>query len=274
MTMTLSPFARIALRIMLGIVLAFMYLPLMLVLLNSFNASRIGVWPPPSFTTQWWTDAVDNTGARDALMESLWVALIATAIALVLGTMIAFAIARYEWFGRESVSLLIVLPIALPGIVTGVALLNAFNDVLPEVGIDIGLGLTTVIIGHSTFCLVIVFNNVVARLRRSSASVEEASADLGASSWQTFRFVTFPQVRSAILAGALLAFGLSFDEIIVTQLVAGSGVETLPIWIYNNLARPNQAPIVNVVAALVIIISIIPVYFAQRLSDDPARSSI
>jgi putative spermidine/putrescine transport system permease protein len=263
-----------ALRVSLFAVLAFMYLPLMLVLLNSFNASRIGVWPPPSFTTQWWSAAVDNTGARDALVESLVVAGIATAVSLLLGTMIAFAIARYEWFGRESISLLVVLPIALPGIVTGVALFNAFNEVLPEVGINIGLGLTTVIIGHTTFCLVIVYNNVVARLRRSSASIEEASADLGASSWQTFRFVTFPSMRSALLAGGLLAFGLSFDEIIVSQLVAGAGVQTLPIWIFNNLARPNQAPIVNVVAALVIIISIIPVYFAQRLSDDPAHSSL
>jgi putative spermidine/putrescine transport system permease protein len=270
--MTLSPFARIALRIVLGLVLVFMYIPLVLVLLNSFNPSRIGIWPPESLTLHWWGDALENTGARDAFIESLVVASWATAIALVLGSMIAFAIARYQWFGRESVSLLVVLPIALPGIVTGVALQNAFTQILPDIGIDIGLGLFTVIIAHTTFCMVIVFNNVVARLRRGTASMEEASADLGAGTWQTFRLVTFPQIRSALLAGGLLAFGLSFDEIIVTQLAAGSGVQTLPIWIFNNLSRPNQAPIVNVVAALVIIISIIPVYFAQRLSDDPAHS--
>ncbi len=272
--MTLSPMSRLALRVMLVLVLIFMYVPLLLVLLNSFNPSRIGLWPPEGFTTEWWSAALDNPGARDAFVESLVVATWATGIALVLGSMIAFAIARYQWFGRESVSLLIVLPIALPGIVTGVAIQNAFVEILPDIGIDIGLGLLTVILAHTTFCMVIVFNNVVARLRRASASMEEASMDLGASSWQTFRLVTFPQIRSALLAGALLAFGLSFDEIIVTQLAAGAGVETLPIWIFNNLSRPNQAPVVNVVAALVIIISVIPVYLAQRLSDDPAHTGI
>lgn len=272
--MTLSPLARVGLRVLLLLVLAFMYVPLLLVLINSFNPDQVASWPPKGFSLVWWDAALDNTGARDALLESLHVAAWATAIALVLGSMIAFAIARYQWFGRESISLLIVLPIALPGIVTGVALQNAFTRVLPEIGIDIGLGLITVIIAHTTFCLVIVFNNVVARLRRASASMEEASMDLGASSWQTFRLVTFPQVRSALLAGGMLAFGLSFDEIIVTQLAAGAGVQTLPIWIFNNLSRPNQAPVVNVVAALVILLSIIPVYFAQRLSDDPAHSGV
>ena len=272
--MTIPRSARIILGLCLFVVLAFLYIPLALVLVNSFNPSRIGSWPPDSLTLHWWTEMVHNTGAKDAFLESLMVATWATAIALILGSMIAFAIGRYQWFGRESVSLLIVLPIALPGIVTGVAIQNAFNDVLPEIGIDIGLGLLTVIIAHTTFCMVIIFNNMVARLRRVSASMEEASMDLGASTWQTFRMVTFPQVRSALLAGGLLAFGLSFDEIIVTQLAAGPGVETLPIWIYNNLSRPNQAPIVNVVAALVILISIIPVYFAQKLSDDPAHSGM
>jgi putative spermidine/putrescine transport system permease protein len=276
--MTLSPLARVMLRVALGVVLAFMYIPLLFVLLNSFNASRVGSWPPDELTLTWWSTAFENTGARDALIESLVVATWATAIALVLGSMIAFAVARYQWFGRDSISLLVVLPIALPGIVTGVALQNAFVQVLPDLfaqinlDIEIGLGLFTVIIAHTTFCLVIVFNNVVARLRRASTSMEEASMDLGASTWQTFRLVTFPQVRSALLAGGLLAFGLSFDEIIVTQLAAGAGVQTLPIWIFNNLSRPNVAPVVNVVAALVILISIIPVYFAQRLSDDPAHS--
>jgi putative spermidine/putrescine transport system permease protein len=167
-----------------------------------------------------------------------------------------------------------VLPIALPGIVTGVALQNAFINVLSTDGFQIQLGFWTVAIGHTTFCIVVIFNNVVARLRRTGKNFEEASMDLGASTFQTFRLVTFPQIRSALVAGALLAFGLSFDEIIVTQLTAGAGIETLPIWIFNNLSRPNVAPIVNVVAALVIILSIIPVYLAQRLSDDPAQTRL
>jgi len=270
--MTLSPRVTFVLRVFLIIVFGFMYIPLLVVLINSFNASLVGSWPPQELTTKWWTSAIDNTGARDALIESLVVASWATAIALVLGSMVAFAVTRYQWFGRDSISLLIVLPIALPGIVTGVALQNAFTQVFPDIGITIGLGLITVIIAHVTFCIVIIFNNVAARLRRASVSMEEASMDLGGSTWQTFRLVTFPQVRSALLAGGLLAFGLSFDEIIVTQLAAGAGVQTLPIWIFNNLSRPNQAPVVNVVAALVIMISIIPVYLAQRLSDDPTQS--
>ena len=272
--MMLSPVARNILRLLLFLVLGFLYVPLLLVLVNSFNSSRIFSWPPKGFTLDWWGKAVDNDGARDALIQTLIVAVWATLIALVLGTMVSFAVARYRWFGRESVSLLVVLPIALPGIVTGVALQNAFVNVLSTDNFTIQLGVTTVIIGHATFCIVIVFNNVVARLRRSSASLEEASMDLGASTFQTFRLVTFPQIRSALLAGGLLAFGLSFDEIIVTQLTAGAGVETLPLWIFNNLSRPNQAPVVNVVAALVIAISIVPVYVAQRLSDDPAHSRI
>jgi putative spermidine/putrescine transport system permease protein len=272
--MTLSRGARLALRVCLIIVLGFLYIPLALVLLNSFNASKIFKWPPEEYTLHWWSEAIDNEGARNALIESLKVAAIATLIALVLGTMISFAVARYTWFGRDSISLLFVLPIALPGIVTGVALQNAFVNVLSTDSFKISLGFWTVVIGHATFCIVVVFNNVAARLRRSAASLEEASMDLGASTFQTFRMITFPQIRSALLAGGLLAFGLSFDEIIVTQLVAGPGIQTLPIWIFNNLARPNQAPIVNVVAALVILLSIIPVYFAQRLSDDPAHTRI
>ena len=272
--MLLSVRARVGLRVALGLVLAFLYVPLLLVLVSSFNASLVLAWPPQDWTTHWWSEALDNTGARHALLESLKVATCATLIALVLGTMISFAVARYTWFGRESISFLFVLPIALPGIVTGVALQNAFVNVLSTDSFQITLGLWTVVIGHATFCIVIVFDNVAARLRRSGRNMEEASMDLGASTIQTFRLVTFPQIRSALLAGALLAFGLSFDEIIVTQLTAGSGIETLPLWIYDNLQRPNQAPVVNVVAALVILISIVPVYAAQRLSDDPSDTRI
>ncbi|MDQ3865354.1 MAG: ABC transporter permease subunit, partial [Actinomycetota bacterium] len=187
--------------------------------------------------------------------------------ALLLGTLAALAVARHRFFGRETVSFLVILPIALPGIVTGMALNAAFRTVLEPFGI--ALGLFTVIVGHATFCIVVVYNNIVARLRRVSRSLEEASMDLGADTWQTFRFVTFPALRTALLAGALLAFALSFDEIIVTTFTAGAQ-QTLPIWIFANLSRPNQLPIVNVVAVIVILLSAIPVYLAQRLSSESA----
>ena len=119
------------------------------------------------------------------------------------------------------------------------------------------------IIGHATFCIVVVYNNVLARLRRTGRSLEEASADLGADTFQTFRLVTLPTVRSALFAGGLLAFALSFDEIIVTTFTAGPGVQTLPIWIFGNLFRPNQAPVVNVVAAALIVLSFVPVWLAH-----------
>ncbi len=170
---------------------------------------------------------------------------------------------RHRFFGRETVSFLVILPIALPGIVTGIALSDTFTQVW-----GISLSLFTVIIGHATFCIVVVYNNVVARLRRVSGSLEEASADLGAHTWQTFRFVTLPSMQTALVAGALLAFALSFDEIIVTLFTIGAGQETLSIWIYDNLFRTTQPAIVNVVAVLAVLISIIPVYFAHRLTRD------
>ena len=168
---------------------------------------------------------------------------------------------RFRFFGRETISFLVVLPIALPGIVTGIALSDTFTQVL-----GISLGLFTVVVAHATFCIVIVYNNVAARLRRVSGSFEEASADLGAHTWQTFRYVTFPSMRTALVAGGLLAFALSFDEIIVTTFTLGAGDQTLPIWIFTNLFRPNELPIVNVVAVLVVLISIVPVYLAHRLT--------
>jgi putative spermidine/putrescine transport system permease protein len=189
-------------------------------------------------------------------------ALGATAVALLLGTLAALAVSRYRFFGRESISFLIILPLALPGIVTGMALNSTFTQVL---GID--LSLFTVIVGHATFCIVVVFNNAVARLRRSGTSLEEASMDLGANGWLTFRHVTFPTLRTALVAGGLLAFALSLDEIIVTTFTIGNE-QTLPVWIFANYARPNQLPIVNVVGLGVILLSIIPVYFASRLSQD------
>ncbi len=228
---------------------------------NSFSTSETLVWPPPGFTLEWWARAVRNQGALEAILTSVQVALVATAISLVLGTLISIALQRYKFFGRDAVSLLVILPIALPGIVTGIALNNAFRTIL-----DLRLGLLTVIVAHATFCIVTVFNNVLARLRRMGTSLEEASADLGAGVWTTFRLVTFPQLRSALFAGGLLAFALSFDEIIVTTFTAGAGVETLPIWILNNLFRPNQAPVVNVIAVVLVAVSIIPIYIAQRIA--------
>jgi putative spermidine/putrescine transport system permease protein len=264
----LSRGARAALATVMGLGLALIYLPLLVVLISSFNTDRTFGWPPSGLTFDWWTRTFHNSGAREALATSVKAGLGATAVALVLGTMAAFAVARYRFFGKEAISILIVLPIALPGIVTGIALSNAITTTLAPVGINFGL--FTVVVGHATFCVVVVYNNVLARLRRTGGSLEEASMDLGAGVFQTFRFVTFPAIRSALLAGAILAFALSFDEIIVTTFTAGASVQTLPLWIFSNLARPNQAPVVTVVAAVLIVVSIIPVWLAQRVSSDPA----
>ncbi|MFL6088638.1 MAG: ABC transporter permease, partial [Aeromicrobium sp.] len=196
--------------------------------------------------------------------------LCATAIAMLLGTAAAFAVQRNRFFGRRAVSLLLVLPITLPGIVTGIALNATFTSVLGPFGVTLGLG--TVIVGHATFCIVIVFNNVQARLRRTGTSLEEAAADLGATGWQTMHLVTFPMIRGALVAGALLAFALSFDEIVVTTFTAGPDTTTLPLWIFTNLFRPNQAPVVNVVAAVLTIVAILPVWLAQRFGGDIATT--
>ena len=257
--MILSTRARILLRVAVVLGLAVIYVPLFVVLVNSFNTSRTFGWPPSGFTLEWWQRAAASEGVLNAVATSVKAGLGATVIALVLGTMAAFAVQRFRFFGRESVSFLVLLPIALPGIVTGIALNNAFRSLLG------GLSLMTVIIGHATFCIVVVYNNVLARLRRSGTSLEEASADLGAGLGQTFRLVTLPVIRSALLAGGLLAFALSFDEIIVTTFTASPGVQTLPLWIFGNLFRPNQAPVVNVVAAVLIVVSFVPVYLVQRI---------
>ena len=261
--MRLSRKAALILRAGVGVGLAFIYVPLLVLALYAFNSSSILKWPPPGLTLDWFGKALEDEFAREAFLTSLKAGAVATTIALVLGTLASLAVARHRFFGRETISFLVILPIALPGIVTGVALSNTFTQVL---GID--LGFFTVIVGHATFCIVVVYNNTIARLRRLSTSFEEASADLGAHTWQTFRFVTLPNLRSALGAGALLAFGLSFDEIIVTTFTIGAGEETLPIWIFRNLFRPNQLPVVNAVAVLVVLISILPVYLAHRLTRE------
>jgi putative spermidine/putrescine transport system permease protein len=256
---------RAFLRVCTAIVVVIVYTPLALVVINSFNVDRTFSWPPPGYTLHWWKVAAQSAGARHALLVSVEVALLATAVSLVLGTLAGLALRRKRFFGRTTVSLLILLPIALPGIVTGIALNNAFRTML---GID--LGFITIVIAHATFCIVTVFNNVQARLQRLGPSLEQASADLGAGPFLTFRRVTFPMMRSALLAGALLAFGLSFDEIVVTTFTAGPQVQTLPLWIFQNLFRPNQSPVVNVAAVVLVVVSVVPVYLANRLSGDSA----
>ena len=266
--MSLPPGLRRALGAIMIIALAILYIPLLLVVLNSFNSSRTFGFPPTGFTLDWWQKAANSSGALNSLGTSVLAGICAMLIALVLGSMAAFAVQRFRFFGRSTISFLVVLPITLPGIVTGIALNASFLSV------GVQFGIATVIIGHATFCIVIVFNNVQARLRRMGSSLEEASADLGANGWQTFWMVTFPSIRGALVAGALLAFALSFDEIVVTTFTAGPDVQTLPLWIFANLFRPNQAPVVNVVAAVLTIVAIVPVWIAQRLSGDSLSSRV
>ena len=265
----LSAGARRAMRAWTVLVMVFLYAPLLLVVINAFNSSRSFAFPPTGFTLAWWADAWNSQGMWRSLANSAVVGLGATAIALVLGSMAAFAVQRYDFFGKHVVSFLVVLPITLPGIVTGIALNASFTSVL-----GVTLGLATVIVGHATFCVVIVFNNTQARLRRTGTDLEDASSDLGASPWQTFRYVTFPMMRGSLVAGAILAFALSFDEIVVTTFTAGPTVQTLPIWIFGNLFRPNQAPVINVVAAALTVVAIIPVWLAQRFGGDPATTRV
>ena len=263
--MHISRATRMLLRAGTALTLAFLYLPLLVIALYAFNSRRTLKWPIPGLTFDWFTKAFENPGVREALWTSVKAATGATLIALTLGTLASLAVSRYRFFGRETISFIVILPIALPGIVTGMALNATFREVLNPLGV--GLGMFTVIVGHATFCIVVIYNNVIARLRRTSGSFEEASADLGADTWTTFRLVTMPALRSAMVAGGLLAFALSFDEVIVTTFTAGQQ-QTLPIWILTNLSRPNQLPIVNVVAVFVILLSMIPVYFAAKLSND------
>ena len=262
----MSRVARWGLGAIVVAVLLFMYVPLFVVIINSFNDNQISSWPIENFSLHWWQFAANYEPIRLALLNSVIVASAAMVIAAVLGTLVAFALNRFEFFGKGTVNLLVVLPIALPGVVTGVAFSNTYSNFLSPIGIDIGyFGL---IVSHATFCIVMVFNNVFARLKRLNPSMQEASMDLGAGLWETFRLVTFPQFRSSFIAGALLAFALSFDEVYVTIFTAPPGVDTLPLWILKEMARPNQASVVNVVATVVILLSLIPVYFSQRLARE------
>jgi putative spermidine/putrescine transport system permease protein len=256
-------FARFMIKAGTAITLLFLYIPLVILGLYAFNKSRFRAWPPDLWTTRWFTAAFHDPTLKTALAGSLEAAVGATILSLLLGCLAAFAVHRFRFFGRETISFALVLPIALPGIVTAIALSSAINFGHDLFGLTFSIW--TIIVGHTTFCIVVVFNNVIARLRRTSTSMTEASMDLGGDGWQTFRYVTFPAIKTALVAGALLAFGLSFDEIVVTNFTAGPKL-TLPIWIFNNIRTPQQQPVVNAVALLLMVASIIPVYFAQRFA--------
>ena len=253
---------RIGLSVWALLVFAFLWVPLLIMALYAFNSSNIQSWPIPGFTTKWFSQAWHDEEVRAALWLSVRAAFFATVVALALGSLAAFGLARTRFFGRDSISFLFVLPIALPGIITGLAL-NSFFVVW-----GVSFSLWTIVIGHTTFCVVVVYNNVLARLRRTSGSFFEASADLGASGFQTFRFVTLPVVGTALVAGGLLAFALSWDEIVVTYFTAGAQ-NTLPLLLFGFIRQGQNLPIVNAIALVVILVSIVPVALAQRLTSGP-----
>lgn len=261
--------APLGLKIAAGAGLAFLHIPLAFIILYAFTTEeRSYQFPPPGFTTKWFAVAWERQDIWNAIGLSLKVATLSTAMALVLGTLAAAALARTKFFGREAISLLLVLPIALPGIITGISLRAAFNLV------DIPFSFWTIVLGHATFCIVVVYNNAVARFRRLSPSLLEASMDLGADGFQTIRHVILPSIGTALLAGGMLAFALSFDEVIVTTFTAGQQ-QTLPIWMLNELVRPRQRPVTNVVAVLVIAVTMIPIlaaYYLTREGEETAGS--
>jgi putative spermidine/putrescine transport system permease protein len=250
---------RVALRIWVGLVLAFLFVPIVLIVLYAFNFSNIESWPISHFSLRWFAVAWHDPQVRGAFLLSVRVGLIATVLALLLGSAVAYALHKFTFFGRDAISFLLVLPIALPGIITGIALNSFFTFA------GIPFGTLTIVIGHTTFCIVVVFNNLIARLRRMPGSLAEASMDLGARGWQTLRLVTLPMAATAIVSGALLAFGLSFDEVIVTVFTAGAQ-NTLPLWIFGALRQGQQLPEVNAVVSIVILLTIIPVVLAARLA--------
>jgi len=261
--------APLGLKIAAGAGLLFLHIPLAFIILYAFTTEeRSYEFPPPGFTTKWFAVAWERQDIWNAIGLSLKVATLSTAMALVLGTLAAAALARTKFFGREAISLLLILPIALPGIITGISLRAAFNLA------DIPFSYWTIVLGHATFCIVVVYNNAVARFRRLSPSLVEASMDLGADGFQTFRYVILPSISTALLAGGMLAFALSFDEVIVTTFTAGQQ-QTLPIWMLNELVRPRQRPVTNVVAVLVIAVTLFPIlaaYYLTREGEDTAGS--
>ncbi|MCY7283893.1 MAG: ABC transporter permease [Cyanobacteria bacterium CAN_BIN43] len=257
-----SKSAPLSLKIAVGAVLLFLYFPFAVILLYAFTTEDSAfTFPPPGLTLKWFAVAFQRQDLWQALTLSLQVATTATGLALILGTLAAIAVYRTSFFGREAISFLLLLPIALPGIVTGIALRSAVNLT------GIPFSFWTVVVGHATFCIVVVYNNVLARLRRSAKSQLEASMDLGADPLQTFRYIVLPNLATALLAGGMLAFALSFDEVIVTTFTAGQQ-STLPIWILSQLTRPRQRPVTNVAAVFVIALTFLPIILAHRLSQD------
>ena len=242
--------------------LLFLHLPILLIFLYAFTTEdKSYQFPPPGLTLKWFAVTWNRPDVWDALGLSLRVATVSTLIAIVLGTLCAAAVSKSKFFGREAVSLLVILPIALPGIITGISLRSAFNI------LDIPFSTFTIILGHATFCIVVVYNNAIARFRRISGSLIEASYDLGASSFQTFRYILLPNLATALLAGGMLAFALSFDEVIVTTFTAGQQ-QTLPIWMLEELVRPRQRPVTNVVAMVVVLVTFLPILGAFYLTRD------
>lgn len=257
--------APLPLRIAVALVVLFLHAPFAIIVLYCFTSEDASFrFPPPGLTLHWFPVAWAREDVWQALGLSLRVAGAATLLALVLGTLAAAAVHRSRFFGREAVSFLLLLPIALPGIVTGIALRSALSL------LEVPFSFWTIVAGHATFCVVVVYNNVLARYRRSSRSLVEASMDLGASPLQTFRHVVLPGLATALLAGGMLAFALSFDEVIVTTFTAGQQ-ETLPIWIFSQLTKPRQRPVTNVVAVFVVLATSLPVLLAHRLTRETGR---
>lgn len=264
-----SRLARTVLGVWVTGVLLFLFIPIATIVIFAFDRSNVQSWPIRHYTTRWFTVAWHDQEVRSALTLSLKAGLAATVLALILGSLAAFAVHRFKFFGREAISLVLVLPLALPGIITGIALQSFFNFN------KINLSFATIVIGHTTFCIVVIYNNVIARLRRTAGSLNEASADLGAHGIQTFVYVTLPTLSTAIVAGALLAFALSFDEVIVTTFTAGAQ-NTLPLWIFGAIRLGQQLPEVNAVVVFVLALTIIPVAISVRLTGGGGitRSSV
>ena len=260
-----SSWLRAVLRIWVVLVLAFLFVPIVLIVLYAFNQSNIESWPIAGFSLHWFGVAWHDSQVRSAFLLSVRVGLVATALALLLGSAVAYALYKFRFFGREAISFLLVLPLALPGIITGIALNSFFSFT------GLQLGTITIIIGHTTFCIVVVFNNLIARLRRTPGSLAEASMDLGARGWQTLRYVTLPLTATALVSGALLAFALSFDEVIVTVFTAGAQ-NTLPLWIFGAIRLGQQLPEVNAVVSVIILLTLIPVILAARVAGAGAIS--
>ncbi len=257
-----GPRAPIGLKLAAGAGLLFIHVPLAFIVLYAFTSEdRSFQFPPPGYTLKWFAVAWGRQDIFDALGLSVQVAILSTALALVLGTLAAAALSRARFFGREAISLLLILPIALPGIVTGISLRAAFDLA------SVPFSFWTIVLGHATFCIVVVYNNAVARFRRLSPSLVEASMDLGADGFQTFRHVVLPNIATALLAGGMLAFALSFDEVIVTTFTAGQQT-TLPIWMLSELVRPRQRPVTNVVAVIVIALTFLPILAAYYLTRE------